>query len=71
MRGWSRKRSGRFTPGCEGALLLYDYSVPEGRSAEVRKNSTPQVFDPRTDHPAAFRYTDLSILAHISFLFFL
>jgi len=57
-------------PGTKGPSLYTIIGGPEGQFAQVRKNSPPQDFDPRTVHPAAFHYTDLSILAHISFLFF-
>jgi len=57
-------------PGVKVPSLYRIIGGPEGRYAEVRKNSPPQDFDPRTVQPAAFRYTELSILTHISFLFF-
>jgi len=57
-------------PGVKRPYLYGMIGGLEGQSAEVRKKSSPQVFDPRTVQPAAFHYTDRSILAHISFLLF-
>ena len=59
---WFAPRPGRLTSGKETRYPLYRRaSGLQGRSGRVRKISPPAVFDPRTVHPVANRYTDYAI----------
>ena len=52
--GWSIPSPGCFTSGKETRYPLYRrLGVPQGRSGQMRKISSPPVFDPRTVHPIA------------------
>jgi hypothetical protein len=64
MRGaGQRKAADVLFPGRNRPSLYRMRGGPEGRSAEARKKSFPQGFDPRTVQPATIRYTDRTILA--------
>ena len=57
--GLLTSRPGRFTPWKDTRYPLYRrLDGPQGRSGQVRKNSPPLGFDPRTVQPAANCYTD-------------
>ena len=47
-----------FPPGKTRYPLYRRLCGPQGRSGQVRKNSPPPGFDPRTVQPVASRYTD-------------
>jgi len=71
MRGAGQRNSADVLfPGIKKLSLYRMLSGPEGQPAEVRKKSPPQNFEPRTVQPAPFRYSDRSLLAHITFLLF-
>jgi hypothetical protein len=54
----SAARPGRSLPtGMTRYPLYRRLGGPQGRSGQVRKDSTPQGFDPRTVQPVARRYT--------------
>jgi hypothetical protein len=52
------------TPGKTRYPLYRRLGGTQGRSGWPRKISPPPVFDPRTVHPIASRYTDCTIPAH-------
>jgi len=57
----SASRPGRSLPPGKTRYALYRrLDGPQGRSGQVRKNSPPPGFDPRTVQPVASRYTDYS-----------
>jgi hypothetical protein len=59
-------------PGKTRYPLYRGLGGPQGRTGQVRKNSPPPEFDPRTVQPVASRYTDWAIPApfyrHTQFL---
>jgi len=55
----SESRPGRSLPLGKTRYPLYRrLDVPQGRSGQVRKISTPPEFDPRIVQPVASRYSD-------------
>jgi hypothetical protein len=64
--GWSAARPGRNLPPGKTRYPFYRrLSVPQGRSGQVRKISSPPGFDPRTVHPVAQSLYRLSYPVHI------
>ena len=62
----SASRPGRsLPPGKTRYPLHRRLGWPQGRSGQVRKNSTPPGFDPRTLQPVASRYTDCLLLVYL------
>jgi hypothetical protein len=59
-RGWGVSVTPRplFTPGKDPVPIVREVGGPQGRSGQVRKNSFPLGFDPRTVQPVDSWYTD-------------
>jgi hypothetical protein len=63
--GGQRHAPAALLPGQTSYPLYRRLGGPQGRFGRVRKISPPPVFDPRTVHLVASRYTDCAIPARM------